>query len=94
MQSAQLGNARIRQNLRRSGVSDELVREAVEEIELPEEVRALRVWKKRFSELPKDYKERERQIRYLAYRGFGMGAIGLVLRGRVEDPEDPEDDGF
>lgn len=94
VQSAQLGNARIRQNLRRSGVSDELVREAVEEIELPEEVRALRVWKKRFSELPKDYKERERQIRYLAYRGFGMGAIGLVLRGRVEDPEDPENDGF
>lgn len=97
VQSASLGNARIRQDLRRSGVSDELAREAVEEIELPEEVRALRVWKKRFSELPKDYKERERQIRYLAYRGFGMGAIGHVLRGRVEDPEDPEGgfgDGF
>ena len=97
VQSASLGNARIRQDLRRSGVSDELAREAVEEIELPEEVRALRVWKKRFSELPKDYKERERQIRYLAYRGFGMGAIGQVLRGRVEDPEDPEGgfgDGF
>lgn len=97
VQSASLGNARIRQDLRRSGVSDELAREVVEEIELPEEVRALRVWKKRFSELPKDYKERERQIRYLAYRGFGMGAIGQVLRGRVEDPEDPEGsfgDGF
>lgn len=97
VQSTSLGNARIRQDLRRSGVSDELARKAVEEIELPEEVRALRVWKKRFSELPKDYKERERQIRYLAYRGFGMGAIGQVLRGRVEDPEDPEGgfgDGF
>lgn len=84
----QHGDARIRYELRRHGVSDENIREAVDEISEPEEVRALRVWKRRFKALPEDQKTRDKQIRYLMYRGFSMDSIDRVLRGRVELPED------
>jgi regulatory protein len=46
------------------------------------------------SELPKDWKTREKMIRYLSYRGFGMGAIQKVLRGEVELPEENADGEF
>lgn len=79
-----LGNARIRQELWEHGVDKEMVNEAIETIEESEEQRALRVWRRRFCELPQDFKERERQIRYLAYRGFSMSSISKVLKGQVE----------
>lgn len=84
VRSRTLGDARIRRELRQSGVSSEHVEAAMEEIEEPEEVRAYRIWKRRFDELPKDRKERDRQIRFLMYRGFSMGAISRVISGRVE----------
>ena len=89
VRASSLGNARIRRELRQSGVSDEKVQAAMETIEEPEDVRAYRVWARRYSELPTDRKERDRQIRYLLYRGFGMDSINRVLRGRVELPEEP-----
>lgn len=89
VRASSLGNARIRRELRQTGVSDEKVQAAMETIEEPEDVRAYRVWARRYSELPTDRKERDRQIRYLLYRGFGMDSINRVLRGRVELPDEP-----
>lgn len=86
--ASQMGNAKIRRELRQLGVAEEDIATAFEEIAEPEEVRAYRVWARRFSELPTDRKERERQIRYLLYRGFSMSAVERVIRGRVEPPED------
>ena len=83
-----LGNARIRRELRQSGVASEHVDAAIEEIEEPEEIRAYLLWVSRFGELPADRKERDRQIRFLMYRGFSMGAISRVLKGAVEPPDD------
>ncbi len=88
MRASQLGNARIRGELRRLGVGEEAIREAMDELTEAEDVRAWRVWKKRFSELPTSAKERDRQIRYLLYRGFSMSAVERVIRGRVEPPEE------
>lgn len=86
--SRTLGDARIRRELRQSGVSNEDANAAVADIEEPEELRAYRLWRRRFGELPSDRKERERQVRFLLYRGFSMGAVSRVLRGEVETPED------
>ena len=47
-----------------------------------------RIWRRRFDELPRDYSERERQIRYLAYRGFSFTSIQRVIRGEVEDSDE------
>lgn len=85
-----LGNARIARELRAKGVSDELVRDAIESIAEPEEVRAYRVWQRRYDEIAKDRKERDRQIRYLLYRGFSMSAVMAVVRGDVHPDEENE----
>lgn len=89
IRASSLGNARIRRELRQSGVSDDKVQAAMETIEESEDVRAYRVWARRYKELPMDRKERDRQIRYLLYRGFSMDSINRVLRGRVEIPDEP-----
>lgn len=86
--SRTLGDARIRRELRQSGVSSEDANSAVADIEEPEEVRAYRLWRRRFGELPSDRKERERQVRFLLYRGFSMGAVTRVLKGDIELPEE------
>ena len=67
------------------------MRAAMEQLDEPEELRCWRVWCRKWSELPKDWKTREKMIRYLSYRGFGMGAIQKVLRGEVELPEENAD---
>lgn len=89
LSAPRLGNQRIARELRAKGVSEEVVRGALERIEEPEELRAYRVWAKRYDEIPKDRKERDRQIRYLMYRGFSMSAVMAVIRGSVH-PEDEE----
>lgn len=86
--AGRMGDYRLRRTLRQSGVSEEAIEAALETVEEPEEVRALRMWRRRWSEPPKDWKEREKMTRFLMTRGFGMSAIQKVLRGDVELPED------
>ncbi len=92
--SYRLGDARLRWELRRRGLGAETVDRAMETMEEPEEIRACRLWRRHFGEPPGDFKAREKQIRWLAYRGFGMRTVIKVVEGRVRLPEDPpEDDG-
>lgn len=70
-----MGDRKLQAELRRSGVDEATVRAAMEQLDEPEELRCWRVWCRKWSELPKDWKTREKMIRYLSYRGFGMGAI-------------------
>ena len=85
-----LGNFRLRSELRQQGVSDEAIQNAFDEELESEDIRAYRVWLRRFDELPSTPKERDKQIRYLQYRGFSMSSIQQVIRGRVELPEDED----
>jgi recX family len=89
-----MGDRKLQAELRRSGVDEATVRAAMEQLDEPEELRCWRVWCRKWSELPKDWKTREKMIRYLSYRGFGMGAIQKVLRGEVELPEENADGEF
>lgn len=86
--SYRMGDAKIRRELRIRGVDEETAKKAVEGITESEEVRAYKMWRRRFDETPKNWKEREKQIRYLAYRGFSMSSIMKVLRGEVELPQE------
>lgn len=87
--ASRMGDRKIHMELRRSGVDEETARAAVETIEEPEAVRAWRIWSRRWSEPPENWKEREKMIRYLAYRGFSMSSILKVLSGEAA-PEDEE----
>jgi regulatory protein len=81
------GPARIRNELRRSGLDDESIQAAVQgNEEAPDFValaRQARI-RKFGSELPSDWKERAKQARFLQYRGFSTDHIRAALEG---DPE-------
>ncbi len=78
------GNARLAYELRMSGVNEEEIREALSN-SASELERARHVWSRKFSEAPQDARERAKQIRFLASRGFSFDVIGKVIEGADED---------
>ena len=88
VRSARYGDMRVAMELKTQGVETDLVRETIEAIEEPEIVRATRLWERRFGEAPSDYKERARQIRFLASRGFRMGTVMTVVNRAASDDFD------
>jgi regulatory protein len=79
--SARLGAARIRQELQAKGLDPQMVARAVEGLRSSELQRAREVWRQKFGEAPADARERGKQARFLAARGFGGDVIGRVLSG-------------
>jgi len=74
------GPARIRVELAQRGVADENIEGALREagVDWLETIRAVR--RKRFGlDVPRDYRERARQARFLEYRGFGSAEIRAAL---------------
>lgn len=80
-----LGAMRIRQELQGKGLAPALVAEAVAQLGASEVQRAREVWQRRFGETPADAKERARQARFLAARGFGGDVIRRVLSAEFEE---------
>jgi len=74
------GNARLKQELRQTGISDEDIAAALPEAG-DETRRCQSVWARKFGELPKSAAERAKQMRFLQYRGFSGDAIRRVMRG-------------
>jgi len=73
------GNGRLKQELRRSGVSDEDIAAALPEAG-DEVERCQTVWSRKFGELPQTPEERAKQMRFLQYRGFSGEAIKQTMR--------------
>lgn len=89
------GPARIRLELRKAGVTAELAEAAVKGGEdSPDFAKVARETRARKfgPELPKDWKERAKQARFLQYRGFSNDHIRAALEGDVEDA-DPDPGG-
>ena len=82
--SQRFGDARIRYDLRRSGIADDLSAVALAQLDGSEVARASEVRSKRFAALPVSASERAKQARFLQSRGFSIDAICQVLRGRTD----------
>ena len=80
--ASRLGLTRIRQELARHGV--ELDQDTARTLRQSEVDRAREVWRKRFGQPPTDLRERARQMRFLAARGFSGEVVRQVLAGDVE----------
>ena len=78
--ASRFGTARLVQELRSKGLDDEAVREAGEQLRDTELQRATHLWRKRFGAPPADLKEKARQLRFMASRGFSSAAASRVLR--------------
>jgi regulatory protein len=77
--SAKLGAARIRQELQGKGLDAQLVAQAVERLQSTELQRAREIWCRKFDGPSADTRERGKQARFLAARGFGGDVIRRVL---------------
>ena len=88
------GPARIRQELKRSGLGSEVIQTTMDKAkdDGPDFVGLARAARARKfgSELPKDWKERSRQARFLQYRGFSTDHIRAVLEGPPDDESDAD----
>ena len=74
------GDARLKQELRLKGVSDDDIAAALPEGgDEPE--RCLAVWQRKFGQPAQTPEERAKQMRFLQYRGFSSEAIRRALRG-------------
>jgi regulatory protein len=84
--SARFGDARLTQELRAVGVSDELVDSALAGAG-DELARAKEVWRRKYGGVgvPADAAGRARQMNFLARRGFSGETIRHILRGGHED---------
>lgn len=77
-----LGPVRIRRELAERGIGNTEAEAALSGCDPDWLAQAERVRRKRFgSALPTELRERARQTRFLAYRGFARDQIGRVLRG-------------
>jgi regulatory protein len=77
------GNARLKQELRQSGVSDDDIAAAMPQSG-DETERCREVWRRKFADLPQSMTERAKQTRFLQYRGFSGETIRRVMRGADE----------
>ena len=82
---AKLGSARIRQELQSKGVDKEAVLDAVAGLQATELDRARDIWSRKFGEVATDAKERGKQMRFFASRGFGGDVIRKVMAGTPDD---------
>ena len=75
------GPLRIREELAQRGLPREAIEQALGECGVDWAEQLNELWQRRFGVRPQDQKERARQGRFLAYRGFSMEQISRLLRG-------------
>lgn len=73
------GSKRIRHELKTKGIADDLIEGAMADLKATEVVAAREIWRKKFGVIPEDLKERSKQVRFLAGRGFSAEIIRQVL---------------
>jgi regulatory protein len=74
------GSRRLQQLMQARSFAPELVAETLAQVRGSEYERALDIWRRRFGAPAQDPKERARQHRFLAGRGFDPEVIARVLR--------------
>ncbi len=74
------GTQRITHELRQKGISEELINAALPALKQSELEAARDVWQRRFLSIPKDTKDKAKQMRFLQSRGFSLEIIHKVLK--------------
>ena len=80
VRAGRYGVARIRQELRQHELEPGVLRDALQPLAESEFDRAWAAWDRKFGIAPADEKQRARQMRFLAARGFGLDTITQVIK--------------
>jgi len=85
VKAAKQGSALVAQGLRQKGIAPDLIAETISQLKDTELERARAVWVKKFGAVgvSREPKEKARQARFLASRGFGSDAIRRVVGGDI-----------
>ncbi|BCL74843.1 regulatory protein RecX [Jeongeupia sp. HS-3] len=89
--SQRYGPQRLRAELRQKGVDDNLIDDALANVSDDEYAQARAQWQKKFGSAPQDQKERAKQLRFLAGRGFSLDVVYKVVGGGEDDYGDQGD---
>lgn len=77
---SRFGVHRIAHELRRKGIAEELIRNALPDLRETELKAAREVWQSKFGMLPKSDNDKAKQVRFLQSRGFSPNVIFKLLR--------------
>lgn len=86
MRSARYGNRRLALELRQKGVPADVITAALHDAG-DELERIQKIWRQKFGKPPRDIKEKAKQYRFLAARGFSFDDIAKVVP-EIESGED------
>ena len=83
--AAKFGAARVKHELLAKGLGAEAVAEAVAGLKATELERARGIWSRKFKDPASDAAGKAKQMRFLAYRGFGGDVIRRVVSSADEE---------
>ncbi|WP_144328708.1 recombination regulator RecX [Tepidimonas charontis] len=90
--AARFGARRIQAELGARGVDPDTLRQVQQRLQASEVERAQAVWQQRFGRAPADARERARQLRFLAARGFAADVAQRVVPRAIAAPAAPDED--
>ena len=80
------GPLRIREELAQRGLPRDAIDQALSEADVDWAEQLRELWQRKFAgQLPQDMRDKARQMRFLAYRGFAQEQIARLLRGASLD---------
>lgn len=85
--SRQHGTLRLKQALSAQGIDEDISRDMLPDRD-SELQTALAVLRKKFKQPSTDLKEKQKQVRFLAYRGFSMDTIQTALKSSWDEADD------
>jgi regulatory protein len=83
--SERYGMRRIADELERAGVDSSKSAKLMKSLKETEYQRAYDLWARKYGELAQDQKERARQYRFLASKGFSSDVVGKIIGGQRPD---------
>ena len=79
------GASRVGATLKQKGVAEETVAATIIALKATDLARARAMWLRKFGEPTTDSNKRNKQIRYLLFRGFGFDVIKHVIDGSTDE---------
>ena len=80
------GPLRIREALSQRGLNRGDIEQALREAQVDWSEQLQQVWQRKFAAaLPRDPRERAKQVRFLSYRGYPSDLVARLLRGCLDD---------